>query len=253
MAKDTSKTLRAALTATAPVFFGYIFVGMAFGLLLQKAGYNALWAFGCSLTVYAASMQFVLVELLTSWVGLAQTAVVTLAVQARHAFYGLSLIDKFKGLGKKKPYLIFALTDETYSLLCSVKTPEGCDRGKFYLLISALNQSYWIVGGVLGATIGELVPFNSTGIDFAMTALFIVIFVEQWLTAKSHIPALVGIACAAVCLLLFGTDGFLPPALLLTVAVLVAGRRTIERKIGPPAEESAGDVLDGEEAPGSCR
>ena len=168
MAKDTSKTLRAALTATAPVFFGYIFVGMAFGLLLQKAGYNALWAFGCSLTVYAGSMQFVLVELLTSWVGLAQTAVVTLAVQARHAFYGLSLIDKFKGLGKKKPYLIFALTDETYSLLCSVKTPEGCDRGKFYLLISALNQSYWIVGGVLGATIGELVPFNSTGIDFAM-------------------------------------------------------------------------------------
>ncbi|MFR9190563.1 MAG: AzlC family ABC transporter permease [Anaerotruncus massiliensis (ex Togo et al. 2019)] len=189
MAKDTSKTLRAALTATAPVFFGYIFVGMAFGLLLQKAGYNALWAFRCSLTVYAGSMQFVLVELLTSWVGLAQTAVVTLAVQARHAFYGLSLIDKFKGLGKKKPYLIFALTDETYSLLCSVKTPEGCDRGKFYLLISALNQSYWIVGGVLGATIGELVPFNSTGIDFAMTALFIVIFVEQWLTAKSHIPA----------------------------------------------------------------
>ena len=183
----------------------------------------------------------------------AQTVVVTLAVQARHAFYGLSLIDKFKGLGKKKPYLIFALTDETYSLLCSVKTPEGCDRGKFYLLISALNQSYWIVGGVLGATIGELVPFNSTGIDFAMTALFIVIFVEQWLTAKSHIPALVGIACAAVCLLLFGTDGFLPPALLLTVAVLVAGRRTIERKIGPPAEEPAGDASDGKEAPGSCR
>lgn len=167
--------------------------------------------------------------------------VVTLAVQIRHAFYGLSLIDAFKGLGIKKLYLIFALTDETYSLLCSIKPPEAMPRGRFYLLIALLNQCYWIAGSVIGATAGELIPFDSTGIDFAMTALFIVIFVEQWLNSKTHIPALTGLGCALVCLALFGTDGFLPPALLLTVGALLAGRRPLEKRLNG-SQEGGGAV-----------
>ncbi|MEM1486352.1 AzlC family ABC transporter permease [Oscillospiraceae bacterium PP1C4] len=241
MSTGFKKILKAAVLATAPVFFGYIFVGMAFGLLLQKAGYNFIWAFFCSLIVYAGSMQFILVSLLTSGVGLVQVAIVTLVVQIRHAFYGLSLIEKFKSLGKRKPYMIFALTDETYSLLCSVKSPEGVSRENFYFLITLLNHLYWIAGGVIGATIGELVTFNSTGIEFAMTALFIVIFTEQWLTAESHIPALVGLGCAMVCLLLFGTEGFLPPALLLTVLTLLLGRRQIEVKMTTLTEQEGAE------------
>lgn len=231
MSNSFTKALRAAVAATAPIFFGYVFVGMAFGLLLQKTGYGVLWAFLSSLIVYAGSMQFVLVELLAGWPGLLHVIVVTFAVQIRHAFYGLSLIEAFKGLGARKTYLIFALTDETYSLLCSVKPPKDVPRERFYLLIALLNQCYWIAGGVIGATVGELIPFDSTGIDFAMTALFIVIFVEQWLDSKTHIPALTGFGCALVCLILFGADGFLPPALLLTVGVLLAGRRPMEKRL----------------------
>lgn len=231
MKPQTKSLLRAAAKATVPVFFAYLFVGMAFGLLLQKAGYSFLWALFVSLIVYAGSMQFILVSLLSGWTGLLQVVVVTLAVQIRHAFYGLSLIEKFKCLGKRKPYVIFALTDETYSLLCSVKTPEEVSPGRFYFTISMLNQCYWIVGSVLGATVGELVKFNSTGIDFAMTALFIVIFTEQWLSSKNHLPAVIGLCCAGVCLLLFGTGGFLPPALALTVLALLLGRKYIKPQI----------------------
>ena len=241
MSNSFTRGLRAAAAATAPILFGYVFVGMAFGLLLQKTGYGVLWAFLSSLTVYSGSMQFVLVELLMGWPGFLHVAVVTLAVQIRHAFYGLSLIEAFKGLGIRKLYLIFALTDETYSLLCSIKPPKAMPRGRFYLLIALLNQCYWIGGSVIGATAGELIPFDSTGIDFAMTALFIVIFVEQWLNSKTHIPALTGLGCALVCLALFGTDGFLPPALLLTVGALLAGRRPLEKRLNG-SQEGGGAV-----------
>lgn len=238
MSDKNKHLIKAVAAATAPVFFGYIFVGMAFGLLLQKAGYHFLWAAFCSIIVYAGSMQFILVSLLSGWIGLLQVAVVTFAVQIRHAFYGLSLIEKFKEMGKLRPYMIFSLTDETYTLLCSAKAPEGISPKRFYFLIALFNQCYWVVGGVLGATIGELVPFNSTGIDFAMSALFVVIFVEQWLTSKNHIPALVGLGCALITLLLFGTEGFLPPALLLTVVVLMLARKPMEAALDA---ESASD------------
>lgn len=241
MSDSFTRALRAAAAATAPIFFGYVFVGMAFGLLLQKTGYGVLWAFLSSLTVYSGSMQFVLVGLLAGWPGFLHVIVVTIAVQIRHAFYGLSLIEAFKGLGVRKLYLIFAFTDETYSLFCSIKPPEATPRGRFYLMIALLNQCYWVAGGVIGATVGELIPFDSTGIDFAMTALFIVIFVEQWLDSKTHIPALAGLGCALVCLLLFGADGFLPPALLLTVGVLLAGRRPLEKRLDGSRE--GGDAI----------
>ena len=230
---ERKRILRAAATATAPVFFGYLFVGLAFGLLMQKSGYGGLWAAACSLFVYAGSMQFVLVGLLLNPVGLLQTAVVTLAVNIRHAFYGLSMLEKFRAFGRCKPYMIFSLTDETYSLLCGVKPPEGVPEQPFYFWISLLDHCYWVLGSLLGSTVGALLPFDSTGIDFALTALFVVIFTEQWLTAASHLPALVGLGCGAGCLLLLGPENFLPPALLLTVAALVLGRGKLEPRLAP--------------------
>lgn len=215
------KTLKTALIYTFPVLIGYIFLGMAFGLLLQKAGYNYIWAFFISLFVYAGSMQFVLVDFFGSGLSLAVMAAMTLIINSRHIFYGLSFIDKFKKMKKLYPYMVFSLTDETYSILCSVEPPEGTDPDKLYFLIALLNQIYWIAGSVIGALAGELITFNTTGIDFAMTALFVVIFVEQWKESKSHIPALTGLSSAILCLILFGPDNFILPSLLVTVAFLL--------------------------------
>lgn len=215
------KTLKTALIYTFPVLIGYIFLGMAFGLLLQKAGYNYIWAFFISLFVYAGSMQFVLVDFFGSGLSLAVMAAMTLIINSRHIFYGLSFIDKFKKMKKLYPYMVFSLTDETYSILCSVESPEGTDPDKLYFLIALLNQIYWIAGSVIGALAGELITFNTTGIDFAMTALFVVIFVEQWKESKSHIPALTGLSSAILCLILFGPDNFILPSLLVTVAFLL--------------------------------
>ncbi len=215
------KTLKTALIYTFPVLIGYIFLGMAFGLLLQKAGYNYIWAFFISLFVYAGSMQFVLVDFFGSGLSLSVMAAMTLIINSRHIFYGLSFIDKFKKMKKLYPYMVFSLTDETYSILCSVESPEGTDPDKLYFLIALLNQIYWIAGSVIGALAGELITFNTTGIDFAMTALFVVIFVEQWKESKSHIPALTGLSSAILCLILFGPDNFILPSLLVTVAFLL--------------------------------
>lgn len=236
MSNKSTKMIQAVFTATAPVFCGYVFVGMAYGLLLQKAGYGWWWALLTSLIVYAGSMQFVLVGLLTNPVGLLQTAIITLAVNIRHAFYGLSMIELFREFRFRKPYMIFSLTDETYSLLCSVKMPEGIEKRRFLFLISLLNQCYWVAGSVAGAAFGELVRFDSKGLDFALTALFLVIFTEQWLTAKSRIPAVIGIAAGLACLLLFGANSFLPPALALTVLALLLGRNQIGHRLINPKE-----------------
>lgn len=210
-----------AIKTTSPVFFGYIFAGMAFGLMLQNAGYSFLWALFISLIVYAGSMQFVLVTFLSSVVSLPSIIITTLAVNSRHMFYGLSFIEQFKNMGKRRWYMMFSLTDETYSLLCSAKVPEGIDYKKYYFLISLLNQSYWVLGCVSGAVAGTLIQFNTTGVDFAMTALFIVTFTEQWLEAKRHTPAMVGLCCGFSALMLFGSDTFILPSLVATVLVLL--------------------------------
>jgi len=215
------KILKTALIYTFPVLIGYMFLGIAFGLLLQKAGYNYIWAFFISLFVYAGSMQFVLVDFFGSNLGLAIMAAMTLIINSRHIFYGLSFIDKFKKMGKLYPYMIFSLTDETYSILCSIEPPDEIDSDKLYFAIALLNQIYWIIGSVIGALAGELITFNTTGIDFAMTALFVVIFVEQWKEFKSHVPALTGLSSAILCLILFGPNNFILPSLLITVAFLL--------------------------------
>jgi len=220
VSKKSIKTLRFAFIQSLPVLFGYVFLGTAFGILIQKAGYNYIWAFFASLTVYAGSLQFVLVSFLSLGTALTTVALMTLFINSRHIFYGLSFIDSFKETGKVYPYMIFSLTDETYSVLCSLKVPDGMNKNTVMFLIALLNHSYWVAGSVLGALIGQMIPFDVTGIDFSMTALFVVIFLEQWKTSKTHIPALIGFASGIFFLITFGPDNFLLPSLITTVILL---------------------------------
>lgn len=215
----SKQLLKTVVLTTVPVMAGYLILGMAFGILLADKGYNVLWALLMSTTIYAGSMQFVAVDLLSSGAAFLSAALMTLLVNARHLVYGISMLTKYRDMGKSKPYLVFALTDETYALLCS-DPPEGVDRKWFYLLVSACDQLYWIVGSVLGTLIGSALTINTDGIDFAMTALFVVIFVEQWLTNRDHVPALLGLGLTLVCLLIWGTERFLIPAMVLIVLML---------------------------------
>ena len=208
------KAFKAALPYTLPVLMGYLFLGIAFGVLLSSKGYHVGWALLMSVTIYAGSMQFVAIELLVSSFNLVHVFFVTLLVQARHLFYGLSLLDKFKVSEVLKPYMIFSLTDETYSLLCSKEPPEGINKKWFMFFIALLDHSYWIIGGVIGNLAGTVFSFDPTGIDFAMTALFIVIFVEQWENSKQHTPALLGLGLTLISLLIFGSENFLIFALI---------------------------------------
>ena len=226
-----SKAFRSAFPHTLPVMAGYLFLGMGFGILLESNGYSFIWAFFMSIFIYAGSMQYVAIDLLASGANLISTAIMTLMIQVRHLFYGLSIIDKYKDTGKKKLLLIHELTDETYSLLCSVKTPEGIDAGDMRFWIAMLDHSYWILGSVLGTIIGGILPFDTTGIDFAMTSLFTVIFVEQWQSTKCHIPALMGLAAAAVSLAILGPDNFILPAMLAICVMLVAMRGRLAKEV----------------------
>jgi len=203
------RAFKVALPYTIPVLMGYLFLGIAFGVLLGSKGYHVGWALLMSVVIYAGSMQFVAINLLVSPFNLIHALIVTLLVQARHLFYGLSMLDKFKISEILKPYMIFALTDETYSLLCSVEPPEGVNKKWFMFFISLLNHSYWVLGSVIGNLAGTIFEFDPTGIDFAMTALFIVIFVEQWEQNRQHTPALLGLGVTLVSLLIFGTENFM--------------------------------------------
>ena len=233
MHSKQSSALRAAFPLPLPVMAGYLVLGMGFGILLQSKGYHFGWAILMSLTIYAGSMQYVAVDLLSGGATLVATALMTLMVNARHLFYGISMLDKYRTLGRKRWMMIFELTDETYSIVCSHEPPEGVDRGRFFLAISMLDQSYWVVGCTIGAILGAVVPIDFTGVDFAMTALFLVIVTEQWLTNKNHLPALVGIGASVVCLVLFGADNFIIPAMIVITLALSLLRRYM------PAEEPA--------------
>ena len=216
------QTIRKAFTKSLPVMAGYMVLGIGFGILLKDAGYGLFWAFIMSLTIYAGSMQYVAVPFLASGASLITVALTTLMVNARHLFYGLTMIDKYKTAGKKKPYLIFSLTDETYSLLCTDEIPDGVDRHWYRFFVSLFNQSYWILGSVLGSLLKELLSFDTAGIDFSMTALFVTVFVEQWLSTKNHWPAVIGLVSAAACLAIFGPDSFLLPTMIaITISLLL--------------------------------
>ncbi len=200
---------------------GYIVLGMGFGVLMQTNGYGFWWVFAMSALIYAGSMQYLAIDLLLGGASLISAALTTLMVNGRHLFYGISMVDKYKGTGSKKPYLIFALTDETYSLVCSGHEDKSeSERHRYYFLVSLFNQIYWVTGSVVGALLGEVIPFSTEGIDFALTALFVTVFVEQWKSTRDHIPAIVGVAASVLCLAVFGADDFLIPAMLLITLLL---------------------------------
>jgi len=215
------KVFKPALTATLPVMAGYLILGFGFGIIIKANGYSTALAAAMSIFIYAGSMQYVAIGLMTGGASLITTALTTLMVNIRHLFYGVSMLEKYQNTGKAKPYLIFALTDETYSLVCGELpglAPE--DRTNYELLVSLLNHLYWIVGSIAGAVAGSLIRFNSQGIDFALTALFLTVFTDQWLTARKHGPALIGLGASVASLLIFGKDNFLIPAMLIIALTL---------------------------------
>ena len=214
------QTVKLAFYKSIPIMAGYIVLGTGFGILMRNAGYGVLWAAAMSIFIYAGSMQYVGVSLLTGGASVITTALTTVMVNARHLFYSISMIDTYKDAGKYKPYMIFALTDETYSLLCDGKTPEGTDPQQYRFFVSLFNQCYWVTGTVIGSLLGAVLPFSTAGIEFSMTALFVASFTEQWLTTKDHIPALTGLLSTLVCLILFGKEKFLIPAMLLITLIL---------------------------------
>ena len=221
------KIIKEVFVQTIPVTAGYISLGLAFGLLLQSIGYGPIWSLLMSLFIYAGSAQFLAVELLAAGATLTHIALLTFLLNFRHLFYGLSMIEKYRGTGIIKLYLIFGLTDETYALLTGYKTPEGLSVRDYYLAVTIMNQIYWVIGCVIGSLAGSVIPFDMTGIDFAMTALFAVLVVEQWKNHKNNIPAILGFVITVTALFIFGPDSFLIPTLIVLSVVLLCMQNSL--------------------------
>lgn len=219
------KTITSAFIKSLPVFAGYLFLGFGFGILLEKGGYGLVWALAMCVTIFGGSMQYVAVTLLTAHASLLTAAITTLLVNARYLFYGISMIEHYKGSGLLKPYLMFSITDETYSILCTGECPEGVDFHKYSFCLSLFNHIYWILGGALGVIAGTVIKFNSAGVEFAMTALFITVFLEQWKTSENHFSSMVGIVSSLLCLLVFGSESFLIPSMMVIMIVLLIGKK----------------------------
>ena len=219
-----SGCLNKAFLAPVPVMAGYVVLGIGFGMLLRTRGYGVLWAIPMSVFIFAGSMQYVAIDLLTGEMSLLATALTTIAVNARHLFYGISMVDKYK-VQKKKYFLFWTLTDETYSLVCSDEPEKSGNPSKYYVYVSLFDYSYWVLGSVLGSLLGEVIPFSMEGIDFSLTALFLTVFVEQWLSTKNHLAAIVGVGASVLCLVLFGSDNFLIPAMVLIAVMLILLKR----------------------------
>ena len=222
--------VRAAFLDTIPVLTGYVFLGFGFGILLHQSGYGVIWAAAMSLFIYAGSMQYVAVSLLSSGAGLLTAAMTAFLVNARHRFYGISMVDAYKGAGKKKPYMIFALTDETYALVTQNEPPEGMSRHSYCFFVSLFDHIYWILGCSLGHLAGSYLPINFEGVEFVLTALFVTMFVEQWIAHKNHLPAIIGVSCTAVCLAIFGSQLFLIPSMALMASLLILMEKTGRRE-----------------------
>lgn len=234
-----AQAFQAAFPYTIPVLTGYLFIGTAFGVMYQEKGYGVLWAILMSALVYAGSGQYLAVNFFVPGANYANIIFMTFMVNVRHIFYGLSLLERFAQAGKKRLYLIFSLTDETYSLLCTTKIPKGVEEDKFLFAIALLDQLYWITGSAIGAMAGALIPFNAEGIDFAMTALFIVIFVEQWMAGGKRIPAIIGLTATALLRIVFGSDNFILPSMICIMLCLILGRKRLEKDMEKEANYDA--------------
>ena len=225
-----NKAFKTVFLDTVPVMTGYLFLGISFGILLEEAGYGLPWAFSMALFMYAGSAQFLSVSLLANHASILSSAIAIFLLNARHIFYGISLIDAYKDTGRKKPYLIFSLTDETYSLVTQNQPPEGMKRHTYCFLVSLLDHIYWVAGCVIGSVAGNFIPISFEGIEFVLTALFVTLFTEQWLSNKNHFPAIVGVVSTVLCLVIFGKDIFLIPSMVLIAILLTTTRKTGKRK-----------------------
>lgn len=223
------KALKCAFPKTIPIMTGFLFLGMSYGIYMNVSGFSFVYPMLMSLTIFGGSLEFVAVSLLLSAFAPLQTFLITLVIQARHIFYGISMLEKYKNTGLKKLYLIFGMCDESFSINVSAEIPKDIDRGWFMFFVTALNHLYWILGATLGGLLGELVSFSTEGIDFVMTAMFVVIFLENWLKEKGHISSLIGIFSSVLCLVIFGADSFLIPTMLCILCLLSLLKKPIER------------------------
>jgi len=228
-AEKLKKALKCAFPKTIPIMTGFLFLGMSYGIYMRVSGFSFVYPMLMSLTIFGGSLEFVAVTMLMSAFAPLQTFLVTLVIQARHIFYGISMLEKYKNTGLKKLYLIFGMCDESFSINVSAEIPKDVDRGWFMFFVTALNQSYWVLGATLGGLLGSLVSFNTQGIDFVMTAMFVVIFLENWLKEKGHISSLIGVFSSVICLLIFGAESFLIPTMLCILCLLSLFKKPIER------------------------
>ena len=223
------KSLKAAFPHTVPILAGFLFLGMTYGIYMNVSGFNFVYPMLMSMTIFAGSVEFVTVNLLLGSFDPVQAFVMALMLNARHIFYGISMLDKFKGTGLKKIYLIFGMCDETFSVNCTADIPEGVDKGWFYFFVTLLNELYWFAGATVGGIFGGLISFETKGLDFVMTAMFVVIFLEQWFKEKHHLSAYIGIFSSVLCLFIFGADGFMVPTMICVLVFLTLFRKPIER------------------------
>lgn len=224
------KTFKAAFPLTIPILTGFIFLGTAYGILMTSNGFGALFTIATSVFIFAGSLQFAGVSFFTSAFNPLNVLIMSLMINARHIFYGVSLVDKFKDIKKEKPALILTLCDETFSVICSVQPPTGIKKGPFYLTVALLDYSYWIIGTALGALFGQFINFSTEGIDFSLTALFVVIFINQWKESKDKMPAVIGLACSLLCLVVFGADSFIIPSMIMITVSLLIYRKPFESR-----------------------
>ncbi|HJA92331.1 MAG TPA: AzlC family ABC transporter permease [Candidatus Eisenbergiella merdipullorum] len=228
------KALFAAFPNTLPILAGFLFLGMTYGIYMNVSGFSFWYPCLMSLTIFAGSVEFVAVNLLLGAFHPIQALAMTLMLNARHLFYGISMLDRFRGMGLKKIYLIFGMCDETFSINYTAQVPTDVDRGWFMFFVTLLNHLYWFAGATLGGIFGSFITFSTEGLDFVMTAMFVVIFLEQWLKEEKHESSLLGIGLSVLSLIAFGADGFLIPAMLSILAVLTLLRKPLE-KGGVPA------------------
>ena len=236
------RALRAAAPQTIPVLAGYFVLGMGYGIYVQSLGLPVWMPMLMGTVVYGGSLEFVLASLLLSAFSPLSAFLMALMIQARHLFYGLAMLERYKGYGLRSFYMIFAMSDETFSITCSAEPPEGVDRGWFMFFITLLDQFYWVASAGLGAVVGSVLPFSTEGVDFVMTAMFTVIFLNQWEKDEQHYSALIGLAAPLACLVVFGSSSFLLPSMGCILILLLALRKPIEKAEGTEAEKSGEEV-----------
>lgn len=228
--RKIAATLKFAFIKSLPILAGFLFLGMSYGIYMNVSGFSVIYPMIMSITIFGGSLEFVAVTMLLGAFAPLRTLIIAFILQARHLFYGLSMLEKYKGMGWKKPYLIFGMCDESFSINYSTEIPEGIDKGWFMFFVTLLNQIYWFAGATTGGIIGSRLPFNTQGIEFVMTAMFVVIFLDQWLKEKQHISSVIGVLTSAECLLIFGRDSFMIPTMVCIICFLTVFRKPIEGK-----------------------